>query len=87
MEPAHHNCKVLRAELAREVECARKLVRLHADQADEAAARRADALDHALNVDDRVALVIGLDDNIDVGAEYAVLRILGEEAVDACQAI
>ena len=43
--PAARNC-------AREIERARKLVRLHADEADEARAGRSDLPDRALDVDD-----------------------------------
>ena len=61
------------AEVAREIERARILVRLHADQADEAAAGFADVAHDALDVDDGVALVIGFDVDIDIGTEHVVL--------------
>ena len=44
-----------------EVDGARELVRLHPDQADEPAIGRLDAADDALDRDDGVALVIGVD--------------------------
>ena len=87
MEPADDHRHVGRAELAREIERARILVRLHADQADEARAGGADLSDRALDVDDGVALVIGVDLDIDVGAEHLRLGALGQQAVDAREAV
>ena len=72
MEAADRDRDISLPELARQIERARKLVGLHADEADEAAAGRADAPDRALDVDDGVALVIGLDLDIGVGAERLV---------------
>ena len=62
-----------RAELAAEIERARILVRLHADQSDHAAAGGADALGDGRHIDDGVALVAGVDLDIDVGAEHAIV--------------
>ena len=61
MEAADHHGKPGGAELAGEIERAGKLVGLHADQADEAGFGTADLANGALDVDDGVALVIGLD--------------------------
>ena len=61
------------AKLAANVERPRKLIRLNADQRDESAVGQ-DALGNARDVDDRVALVVGFDLDIHVGAENALLR-------------
>ena len=87
VEPADHHGKAGLAELAREIERARILVRLHADEADETCARRADLPDRALDVDDRVAFVVGIDVDIDVGAEHLRVGAFGQQAVDACKAV
>ncbi len=72
MEAADDDGNVRRAEAAREIERARELVRLHADQADETRARRLDATDGARHVDDGVAFVIGLDLDFHIGPEHAL---------------
>ena len=61
------------AELAREIECAGILIGLHADQSDEAGAGPADLTDRTLHVDDGVALVAGIDLDIDVRSKHALL--------------
>ncbi len=58
-----------RAKLPRDIDRPRKLVRLHADQAHEPAIGRLDAPDDALDRDHRVALVIGVDLDRDIGTE------------------
>jgi hypothetical protein len=79
MEPAHHNCKVLRAELACEVECARKLVRLHADQHDHSAAGGLDHAGDAGGANAGIGLVESLNLDVDVRPErFAFGAILGE---------
>ena len=72
-----------RAELPAEIERARILVRLHADQAHHAAAGGADALRRGRHIDDGVALVAGIDLDIDVGAEHAVVGTLPHQPIDA----
>ena len=72
-----------RAELPPEIERARKLVRLHADQPDHAAAGGADALGRCGHVDDGVALVAGIDLDVDVGTEHAVIGALPHQPIDA----
>ena len=73
MEAADRDLHVLLAEDAGEVERARILVGLHADQRHEAAARIANVARDALGVDDGVALVIGFDVDLDIGPERVVL--------------
>ena len=72
---------------APDVERARKLIRLNADQRDHSADRPRMRFEIAGNVDDRVALVVDLDLDIDVGAENARLGAFGEQAVDAGEAV
>ena len=83
VEPTDHDGQPGGAKLPRQIDGARKLVRLHADEADEAGARRLDPIDDAANVDDRVALVEGFDLDLDVGAERVVPRAVGKEAMHA----
>ena len=72
---------------AGEIERPRKLVRLHADQANHAGAGGMDAFGDAGDVNDGIAFVAGLDFDIDVGPERAVLRALHDQSVDARQAV
>ncbi len=83
MKAAHDHGEPKRAELPAEIERARKLVGLHADQAHHATAGGADALRHGRHIDDGVALVAGIDLDIDVGAEHAVVGTLPHQPIDA----
>ena len=87
VEAADHHREAVGAEPAGEIERARKLVRLHADQADHAGAGVTDAFGHALDIDDSVALVASLDLDRDIGAERALLRALFDQAMDAGEAV
>jgi hypothetical protein len=87
MKAADHDRYAQRPELPAEIKRARKLVGLHADQPDHAAARRANPLGHGADVDGGVALVARLDLDIDVGAEHALARALRHQAIDAGQAV
>jgi hypothetical protein len=87
MEAADHHRNVELAKGASEVERARKLVRLDADQADEPAAPGLDPLRHRLDVNDLVALVIGFEFDIDVGAKRFLFCASGEKSVDAGEAV
>ncbi len=87
MKTAHHDGQPAFAEFTAEIERARILVRLHADQPDHAAAGGADALRHALDIDDGVALVAGLDLDIDVGTEHALVGALLDQPIDAGEAV
>ena len=55
--------------------------------ADEAAASLLGFAGDALDVDDGVALVAGVDLDIDVGSEHLALVAFGEQAVDARQTV
>ena len=87
MEPADDDWQVGGAELAGEVERARKLVRLHADQADKAGTGLADVADDAFDVNDRVALVVSFQRDLDLRAECLRFRAIGESAIDAGEAV
>ena len=87
MEPADDDRNIELAERAREIERAGKLVRLDPDEPDESAAVGLDALRHRLDVDDLVALVIGFELDVDVGAERLFLGASGQKPVDAGEAV
>jgi hypothetical protein len=87
MEPADHDRQSGGAELPREIERTRVLVRLHADQPDETSAGRADLRDDGFDADDGVALVERIDLDIDVGPEHALCRAVREQAVNAREAV
>src|ERR1700722_17230350 len=83
MKAAHDYVQAQRAELPAEIERARKLVRLHADQPDHAATGGADAFGHGGHIDDGVAFVAGIDLNIDIGAEHAIVGAFPHQPIDA----
>ena len=87
MESTHHHRDAGGAELAREIECSRILVRLDADEPDEAAIGGANPGDCAFHIDNGVALVKAVDVDFDIGPEDLVLGAFGEEAVHACEAV
>ena len=87
MEPANHHRHACRPELARQIEGAGKLVRLNPDQPEKSAARSLYPPRRRPDVDDRVALVIGFDLDVDVGAESLPLGAAGQEPVDAGEAV
>ena len=70
MKPADRHLHPGGAELPRELDRARELVRLHPDQADQPGIGRGDAAGDLLYRDDGVALVIGVDVDLDIGAEH-----------------
>jgi len=74
MEPADDHRQVSGAEPTAEVERARELVRLHANQPHESRPGGRDLPDRGLDVDDRVAFVVGVDLDVDVGTKHVVLR-------------
>ena len=73
MEAADGDRHAALAKLAANVERPRKLIGLNAHQRDEPAVGQ-DALGYPRNVDDRIALVVGFDLDIHVGAENPLLR-------------
>ena len=87
MKSADHDGHALSPKRAREVEGAGKLVGLDPDQPDESPARRPYATSRRAHVDNRVALVISLDCDVDVGAERALSGASGDEAIDAREAV
>jgi hypothetical protein len=87
MEPPDHHRQIGGAELPREVEGTGILIRLHPHQGHESGACGANPGDRAFDVDDRIALVIGVDLDLDLGAQDPRLGAFGQEAVDARQAV
>src|SRR5258706_715762 len=87
MESADHHRQLGGAELPGDIDGAGKLIGLDADKADEAAARGLDAADGALDVDDRVALVIGLDVDIDIRSQRLLLGADRQDAAYTRQAV
>ena len=87
MEPADDDRQSGGAELTREVEGARVLIRLHANEADETRAGGADFSDRALDVDDGVAFVVGIDLDRDVRTEHARIGAFRQQAVNARKAV
>jgi hypothetical protein len=73
--------------LPAEIERARKLVGLGPDKTDHAAAGGANTPGDGADVDDRVALVAGLDLDIQVVAKHALARTLRDQRVNARQAV
>ena len=63
-----------------QIDGSRKLIGLDADQADQRAPPgAADLPDHAVGANPAIGLVIGVDADLDIGAEHsAALRVLGE---------
>ena len=68
MEPADHHRQIGETELPGELEGTGILVRLHPHQGHESGARGANSGDRAFDVDDRIALVIGVDLYLDLEA-------------------
>ena len=66
MESANHNWNIDRSELTGEIERARELIGLDADQSDEPGPCRSDRADRPPDIDDRVALVATLDVYLDL---------------------
>ena len=69
------------------IEGAGKLVRLDPDQPDKSLAVSLYPSRHRLDVDDLVALVIGLELDVDVGTESFLLGASGQKSVDAGEAV
>src|SRR5271168_410664 len=87
MEAADHDRDVELAKGARQVEGAGKLVRLDPDQPDKSLTVSLYSSRHRLDVDDLVALVIGLELDVDVGTESFLLGASGQKPVDAGEAV
>ena len=86
MEAADSDRHAALAKFAPDVERARKLIRLHADQRHHPLIGE-DSLRNGGNVDDGVALVVDFHGDFDVGAENVTLRAFGEQAIDAGEAV
>jgi hypothetical protein len=72
----------MQPQRARDVDRARKLVGLHADEPDHPAAPGgADALDDRRRHDAGVRLVTGGDADLDVGSEHPALRAIERETI------
>ena len=88
-KPPMHDRDARGAQRPGDVDGARKLVGLHADQADQpaAAARRGSARMIALGPDARVGLVPDRDPDLDVVAQHAPLGAVEREAVQRRQRV
>ncbi len=86
MEAADRDGHAQAAELAADVERARKLIRLNPDQSDHAAVGD-NAPRNRGNVDDGVALVVDLELDVDLVAKDMALSAFLEQSVDAGQAV
>ena len=64
-----------------------KLVGLNPDERDESAAGGLDAPNCRADIDDRVAFVVSLDLDVDVGAESPLLGAYRQQTVDAGEAV
>ena len=83
VEAAHRHRHAGLAELARDVHGARKLVRLHADQAHQPEiAVVAEPPDQLVEGDQRVHLVVGVQHQFDLVPEHVPLRQVERQAVD-----
>ena len=88
MEAAHRHRQAGLEELAGEVDGARELVALHADQADQRLAAAAlDVGDDAVGAHPRIGLVERLDEDVDVGPEHAALAAILAQAIERGQRI
>ena len=87
MEAADRDRDIGLAELAGDIERARILIGLNADQRHEAAAGLANVAHRLLHVDDGVALVIGFDFDVDIGTERERFGAFAQQAIDAGEAV
>ena len=87
VKAADHHGNPGGAEFTGDIERAGKLIGLHADETDEAGFGIADLANGALDVDDGVALVIGLDVDIDVVTERLRSRTFGHQPIHAGEAV
>ena len=87
VETAHDDRHAERPEFAAEIERARKLVGLHADQTDHAAAGVANALGDGAHIDEVVALVAGFDLDLDIGTQRVRLRAILDQRIDAGETV
>ena len=87
VKAAHDHGDAQRPKFAAEIERARKLVGLHADQADHAAAGFANALGDGAHVHEVVALVEGFDLDLGVGTEHMRLRAMLDQRIDAGETV
>ncbi len=66
MEPAHGHLDALFTQAPAYIYRARELICLNSDQADDALISRLDIGDDLLDRDNRVGLVIGIDNDVDI---------------------
>ena len=88
MEAAHRHRQAGLEELAGEVDGARELVALHADQANQRLAAAAlDIGDNAIGAHPRVGLVERLDLDVDIRPEDAALAAILPQAIEGSQGV
>ena len=88
MEAAHRHRQAGLEELAGEIDGARELVGLHADQADQRLAAAAlDVGDDAVGADPRIGLVERLDDDVDVRPQTPRRAAILTQAIERGQGV
>jgi hypothetical protein len=87
VKTAHDHGDAQRAKFPAEIERPRKLIGLHADQADHAATGFGDALGDGAHIHEVVALIEGFDLDLSVGTEHVRLRAMLHQRIDAGEAV
>ena len=87
VKATHDDGYAQRPEFPAEIERARKLIGLHADQADHAAASFANAPGDGAHIHEIVALIAGFDLDLDIGTEHVRLRAMLHQRIDAGETV
>jgi hypothetical protein len=87
MKAADYHRNASGAKLAGKIDRTRELIGLYADEPDEAGAGFTNFSDRAIGVDDCIALVVGLDVDIDIGTEQFLGGTFCHQPVYARQAV
>ena len=87
VKAAHDDRHAERPKFPAEIERARKLVGLHADQTDHAAAGLANALGDGAHIDEVVALIEGFDLDLSIGTKHVRLRAMLKQRIDAGETV
>jgi hypothetical protein len=87
VKAAHDDGHAQRPKFTAEIERARKLVGLHADETNHAAAGFANALGDGARIDEVVTLIEGFDLDLGIGTEHVRLRAMLDQRIDAGEAV